>query len=45
MKNVIIGGSHAGIACAKRAREEYPESEIIIYERKAEVSFISQSIP
>lgn len=45
MKLVIIGGSHAGIACAKRAREEYPESEIIIYERKAEVSFISQSIP
>ena len=45
MKIVIVGGSHAGIACAKRAREEYPESEVIIYERKAEVCFISQSIP
>ncbi len=45
MKIVIVGGSHAGIACAKRAREEYPDSEVIIYERKAEVSFISQSIP
>lgn len=45
MKVVIIGGSHAGIACAKRAREEYPEAEVIIYERKGEVSFISQSIP
>lgn len=45
MKIVIIGGSHAGIACAKRAREEYPEFEIIIYEKKSEISFVSQSIP
>ncbi|MDR1605642.1 MAG: FAD-dependent oxidoreductase [Streptococcaceae bacterium] len=45
MKIIIIGGSHAGISCALRAREEYPESEIIIFETQKEVGFISQSIP
>ena len=45
MKIAIIGGSHAGISCAKRARMEYPEAEITIYEKQAEISFISQSIP
>lgn len=45
MKIIIIGGSHAGISCAKRAIEEYPDSEIVIYERKSEISFVSQSIP
>lgn len=29
----IIGASHAGIACALRAREENPDSNIIIYEK------------
>lgn len=45
MKIVIIGGSHAGIACARRCREEYPEAEVIIIERKEDVSFVSQTIP
>ena len=26
----IIGGSHAAIACATRAREEYPNARIVI---------------
>jgi hypothetical protein len=29
----IIGGSHAAIACATRAREEYPDARIVIYEK------------
>jgi hypothetical protein len=29
----IIGGSHAAIACATRAREEYPNARIVIYEK------------
>jgi NADPH-dependent 2,4-dienoyl-CoA reductase/sulfur reductase-like enzyme len=45
MKVIIIGGSHAGIACARRVREEFPDAEVIILEKQEEISFISQSIP
>jgi NADPH-dependent 2,4-dienoyl-CoA reductase/sulfur reductase-like enzyme len=45
MKIVIIGCSHAGISCARRAKQEFPDSEVVMYEKKKEVSFISQSIP
>jgi NADPH-dependent 2,4-dienoyl-CoA reductase/sulfur reductase-like enzyme len=45
MKVVIIGGSHAGIACAIRAKEENPESQIILYEKQNSIGFIAQSIP
>lgn len=45
MKIVIIGGSHAGIACAIRAKEEYPDSQIEIYEKQKTIGFIAQSIP
>lgn len=41
----IIGGSHAGIACAIRAREEYPDSHIIVYDKQKNIGFIAQSIP
>ncbi|OQO64488.1 NADH oxidase [Enterococcus faecium] len=41
----IIGGSHAGIACAIRAREEFPDSKIVIYEKQKGIGFIAQSIP
>lgn len=41
----IIGGSHAGIACAIRAREEFPDSQIIIYEKQKTIGFVAQSIP
>jgi NADPH-dependent 2,4-dienoyl-CoA reductase/sulfur reductase-like enzyme len=33
----IIGGSHAAIACATRAREEYPNARIVIYEKNKKV--------
>ena len=45
MRVVIIGGSHAGIACASRAREEYPDAEIVIYEKQGSIGFVAQSIP
>lgn len=44
MKISIIGASHAGIACATRARREYPDAEIVMYDRRSQVSFISQNI-
>lgn len=45
MRVVVIGGSHAGIACASRAREEYPDAEIVIYEKQSSIGFVAQSIP
>ncbi|MCL2114030.1 MAG: FAD-dependent oxidoreductase [Streptococcaceae bacterium] len=45
MKVIIIGGSHAGIACARRTREEFPDAQVIIYEKQEQISFVSQSIP
>ncbi|MFC4652892.1 FAD-dependent oxidoreductase [Lactococcus nasutitermitis] len=44
MRIVIIGGSHAGICTALRALEEYPEAEIVIYEKNERTSFVSQGI-
>lgn len=41
----IIGASHAGIACALRAREENPDSNIVIYEKQKSIGFVAQSIP
>lgn len=41
----IIGGSHAAIACATRAREEFPNAKIVIYEKNKTIGFIAQSIP
>ena len=41
MKIVIIGGSFGGISCAIEARKiEYPESEIVLIEKKAHIGFI-----
>ena len=34
MKIVIIGGSFGGISCAIEARKIYPESEIVLIEKK-----------
>ena len=40
MKIVIIGGSFGGISCAIEARKLYPESEILVIEKKAHIGFI-----
>ncbi|MDR2834327.1 MAG: FAD-dependent oxidoreductase [Streptococcaceae bacterium] len=45
MKIVIVGGNHAGIAAARRIREDYPEDEVYIFEKSHEVGFVSQTIP
>lgn len=45
MKIAIVGASHAGIACALRAKEEYPNSEITLYEKQRTIGFVAQSIP
>jgi NADPH-dependent 2,4-dienoyl-CoA reductase/sulfur reductase-like enzyme len=45
MKVVIIGASHGGIAAARRIREEYPEVDVHIYEKRDDVAFVSQTIP
>ncbi|GAA2178659.1 FAD/NAD(P)-binding oxidoreductase [Brooklawnia cerclae] len=45
MRVVIIGGSHAGISCALRVREEYPDAEVVMYESQGSIGFIAQSIP
>jgi len=44
MKIAIVGGSHAGLACAIKARKEYPNSQIIIYEKQRNLGFVSQNI-
>ncbi|MDR0922498.1 MAG: FAD-dependent oxidoreductase [Lactobacillales bacterium] len=45
MRVLIVGASHAGIAAARRAREEYPDAQITMFERKKDISFVSQTIP
>jgi len=45
MRIVIVGGNHAGLAAARRIREEYPEDEVVVFEKSHEVGFVSQSIP
>jgi NADPH-dependent 2,4-dienoyl-CoA reductase/sulfur reductase-like enzyme len=44
MKIVIIGCSFGGMSCALRAREEYPDAEIVIYDKQEKISFIGASI-
>ncbi|MDV4192919.1 FAD/NAD(P)-binding oxidoreductase [Lactococcus lactis subsp. lactis] len=44
MKIVIVGSSHSGICAGLRALEEYPEAEITLYDKRNQVSFVSQGI-
>jgi len=41
MKIAIIGCTHAGIAAMKQILKYYPEAEITVYERHAEISYLS----
>jgi Uncharacterized NAD(FAD)-dependent dehydrogenases len=41
MKIAIIGCTHAGIAAIKQILKYYPESEITVYERQSEISYLS----
>lgn len=41
MKVAIIGCTHAGIAAMKQILKYYPDTEITVYERHAEISYLS----
>ncbi|MBW6410899.1 FAD-dependent oxidoreductase [Clostridium weizhouense] len=44
MKIIVIGCTHAGTAAIVNLKELYPESEIIVYERNDNISFLSCGI-
>ncbi|WP_315080375.1 FAD-dependent oxidoreductase [uncultured Clostridium sp.] len=44
MKIVVIGCTHAGTATIVNLKERYPESEITVYERNDNISFLSCGI-
>lgn len=44
MKIAVIGCTHAGTAVVVNAKELYPDSEITVYERNDNVSFLSCGI-
>ncbi len=44
MKVIIIGCTHAGTAAIVNLKELYPESEIVVYERNDNISFLSCGI-
>ncbi|MFD1420275.1 FAD-dependent oxidoreductase [Lactiplantibacillus songbeiensis] len=41
MKVVIIGCTHAGIAAVKQILKVYPKAEITVYERQANIAYLS----
>jgi NADPH-dependent 2,4-dienoyl-CoA reductase/sulfur reductase-like enzyme len=44
MKVIVIGCTHAGTAAILNIRKDYPEAEIVVYERNDTVSFLSCGI-
>ncbi|MDP4182426.1 MAG: FAD-dependent oxidoreductase [Bacillota bacterium] len=44
MKVIVIGCTHAGTASILNLKKAYPQSEIIVYERNATISFLSCGI-
>ena len=44
MKVVVIGCTHAGTAFVVNARRKYPDSDIVVYEKNNNVSFLSCGI-
>ncbi|MCT2908504.1 NADH oxidase [Schleiferilactobacillus harbinensis] len=45
MKVIIVGYTHAGVAAVRQIFQEYPDTEVTIYERDNNVSFLSCGIP
>lgn len=41
MKVVVIGCTHAGIAAVKQILKYYPEADVTVYERQANISYLS----
>ncbi|MCR8744106.1 FAD-dependent oxidoreductase [Romboutsia lituseburensis] len=44
MKVIVIGCTHAGTAAVINIKDKYPESEVVIYEKNDNVSFLSCGI-
>lgn len=44
MKVIVIGCTHAGTASIVKLKELYPESEVVVYERNDNISFLSCGI-
>ncbi|OOM10676.1 FAD-dependent oxidoreductase [Clostridium saccharobutylicum] len=44
MKVIVIGCTHAGTAAVVNLKELYPESEVVVYERNDNISFLSCGI-
>jgi len=44
MKIAVIGCTHAGTAAVVNAKQLYPDSEITVYERNDNISFLSCGI-
>lgn len=44
MKVIVVGCTHAGTAAVINIKEEYPESEIVVYEKNDNISFLSCGI-
>ena len=44
MKVVVVGCTHAGTAAVVNIRENYPDSEVVIFEKNYNVSFLSCGI-
>ena len=44
MKIVVVGCTHAGTAAVVNIKENYPDSEVVIYEKNNNVSFLSCGI-
>lgn len=44
MKVIVVGCTHAGTATIVNLKELYPESEIVVYERNDNISFLSCGI-
>lgn len=44
MKVIVIGCTHAGTAAVTNIKEKYPESEVVVYEKNDNLSFLSCGI-
>lgn len=44
MKVIVIGCTHAGTAAIVNLKELYPDSEVVVYERNDNISFLSCGI-
>lgn len=44
MKVIVIGCTHAGTSAVVNLKEVYPDSEVVVYEKNDNISFLSCGI-